>query len=346
MGLFDTIGNFLFNNPNTIGGRLSNTMASNYEKKNTPGSGGYNVSADPMNYVFNPSAYSNLMNPKPPTPPPIKGSPTPSPASSGGESLESILAALKALNTPVNIPALNLNSLYQTSKSKAITDVTPYFQNQLSLFMQSQAAKRNQQQQEYQNQITDLGDELNAYLGENEVTRTRTAEDTTKNLGQIGEDEQLRQTAEGRMADRGERGLRDQVAEAGMSYSGLGQQAIEESRTDRALTEKEKTTEVARKKEMQNLFKTRTFEDLSRGDTLKTQETDKGKTRAKQKYDYDTVITDLETQMEEIKIEMDKMAEVSRKTGEYEKMGIQDFIGGLGTQAQKDRAAQVYGGML
>lgn len=258
--------------------------------------------------------------------------------------LKAQLARLQA-EANVKIPNLNVSDVWNQSYNAAIGSVSPYYQRQLDLFLEKQNTERARAYETRDIEVTNLVKELQNYLTGTGIQRTRTGEDVTTKLGQISEDERLRQQQEAQQYDIGRRGLQQQTAQAGLTFSGLGRQQLGQAAQQRKFTETQQVQEVKRQKAASELYRTRTFEDLARGETLKKEET--GTKEKAIQLDLNRMIEDLayEEKTKREQIEFEKQQAAYAAQGQFAKQAYLNYLGGLST-AQKEKASKIYGGVF
>lgn len=260
-------------------------------------------------------------------------------------SLNSQIAALQAQMTPT-LPSMDLTGLYNKAKTSAESAVNPYFTKQLNDFLGRQGELRKRSQADYQTKLTDLQDELKSFLEGSEVNRGRTTQDTSTAIGNTLADAVVNRTSEGRQFDIANEANKAQLADAGLTMSGLGKQQLYNITQTRAETGKQATVEKERKVEVQKLLKTRTFEDLARSDTQAGVQTEKGKKIAK--VDLDREFGDLMWEESQTRwdLENKRQTAVINETDNQQRLSMQNYIASLKTPAQKEYAAKIYGSYL
>jgi len=103
-------------------------------------------------------------------------------------------------------------------------------------------------------------------LEDNAVNRTRVGEDTTKAIENVNKAEGIYQQDEGQLFDQNYRQVAEQLAAAGAATTGLGKQQTSDMIRLRNVGNQRQLDEFNSQRETKELFKTRTFEDLARGD--------------------------------------------------------------------------------
>ena len=139
----------------------------------------------------------------------------------------------------------------------------------------------------------------------------------------------------------------DAVADAGLTTSGLGRQRIAELQKIRNLTSAEALGEIDTKRQAQHLFKTRTFEDLERGEERKEKATEQDLERIKFNLDASLGALAFESITKRRQNEVDRKKEVAKKAKTFSREEFTRFIIGLGTNTgQIEAANRAFGGLF
>src|SRR3990167_3060404 len=206
-------------------------------------------------------------------------------ATSPQDSLAQLMKQLKALqyqstSTPTP-PYFDVGGAFSRAKKTAAGVVNPYYVKKLNDFLAQQKIKQGRAQQDASEQEKDLEEALALAGEEAGIQRGRVGEDVDRNLAQLGEQESLFQEESGTGFERARRALSSDIAQAGLTGSGLGAQQIAEAEKGRRTGEAAQVKSFNIQKEAQKQFKTRTFADLARGETLAGKRAEKGKARVK-----------------------------------------------------------------
>lgn len=271
--------------------------------------------------------------------------PAPAPAATpntASSDIAALLAQIKAQQAAY-APPLNLSSIYNQSYATAQGNVNPYYSKQLQDFQTNQAANRAIQEQQTQMNIKNLQDQLANTLSGNEISGARTSQDVLANEQQAGIKADQQQQDQGVQFDQARIAQAKQLATQGLTTSGLGGQQVEQSTDQRNTQESRQAADVAQQQQSQELFKSRTFEDLARSGELAKQSETKGETQAN--FDLNNYIAqqgrDLGAQKDTL--EKQRIADVLAETKRQGQLAVNNFIQGLSNPAQITAAVQKYG---
>lgn len=243
----------------------------------------------------------------------------------------------------VRPPRLDIAATQAKARAEAEGAVNPFYTKQLNDFLAQQAAQRQRQQTAYDTAIKNLDEQLSNTLQGNEITRTRTTEDVAQNQADINQAADVFQTDTGQAADAGRlQQIRD-LSRAGLT-GGLGAQQQETAVAERNTGEKRQEGEFQKNRVAQELFKTRTFEDLARSGELATKATEKGKTAAK--FDLDAFIQDqgFEEQATRQSLEQRRLEAIQAETSNRGRLAFNQYLANIRDPAQLVAASQIYGG--
>lgn len=262
--------------------------------------------------------------------------------------LSAQLAALQAQTAAMpKLPNFDILANYNKAKQTATSAVTPLYNKKLNLFLEGQGIKKDVKTKE-----KDLGMEnntiaLNNALGDNATTRTRTGEDLASALQMIGQNADYFQTDEGQQFDQERRAAQEELAAAGGTDTGLGQQAIQQMTTDRNVSSDRQVEEFTNQKAAKQLLASRTIDDLATSDLRSTQK--KGQDDKAISIDFDGYMASLNNEEQSFRLtnDLDMALAIAQQTGTYEKQGSQEFIAGLASQGWRPQdialAKQIYG---
>lgn len=242
----------------------------------------------------------------------------------------------------VRPPTLNYAALQAKARSDAEGAVNPYYTKQLNDFLAEQGAKRQQQQTMYETGVKNLEDQLSQTLDANKTTGQRTTEDVATNQADINQAADTFQTDTGQAADAARINEARQLAQSGLS-GGLGAQQQEATQTQRNTAEKRQEQDFQKQRTQQELFKTRTFEDLANSGELATKATEKGKTAAK--FDLDSFIQNqgFEAESKKSTLEAARLGAVASEQQNRAKIAYSQYLAGIRDPAALQAAAQIYG---
>lgn len=208
-----------------------------------------------------------------------KIAPKVSPNQSQFDSLAADIARLtKIINsqppTP-QLPNFNSSAARATARQEAVNAVNPVYQGYLDQYMKQKSLRVGSRTADVTEAKTGIETELSQLLEDSATRRDITTEDTATQIGDINANEGSYQTQEGRQFDRARSALLGDVADAGLSESGIGQGAIQDATTDRNLASADQTRDFTNQRRDVETFKTRTFKDL---DTVNTRGQEKATT--------------------------------------------------------------------
>lgn len=301
---------------NSSAPKLNGVTGINPGTINVPGgAGGY-----PIGGVVSPIVQNLFAPPKPPTP-------TPTPT----------------LPAVVRPPTLNLASLQAKARADAQNAVNPYYTLQLNNFLAQQAAQRQQQQTIYDTGVKNLEDQLAQTQEANKTTGARTTEDVAQNQTQINQNADQFQTDTGQAADAARIAQAQQLAAGGLT-GGIGAGQQEATTTQRNTAEKRQEQTFQQNRDAQELFKTRTFEDLARSGELAAGSTEKGKAAAK--FDLDSFIQNqgFETTNKTSELENQRKQQTLEEEAKQQQIALQAYFNKITDPAQLIAARQMYGG--
>lgn len=247
--------------------------------------------------------------------------------------------------TPV-APFFDIASNFSRARSQAEAAVNPLYTKKLNDFITQQGVEKARKEQDTQLANENLDQALKDTIEGNQLSRDRTAEDTTQNLGQINTQEQNYQTDQGTAFDQLRQTLAGGLATSGLQGSGLGNKAAASATASRNTQEGRATESFHVQKQAQETAKTRTFEDLFRSDSQANRNTAQGKNNIK--INLDRFIEDQGTNLASTRdsLEAQRMMDVIGQEGSYAKLGFADFLKTLKDPGQIARATQTYGGIF
>lgn len=257
-----------------------------------------------------------------------------------------IEALLNSINSQPRPAVPNFAAINATARKRAAKAVNPFYQKELKTFLQKQTLNKKRAKNDYQRNIKDLQEALDTTLETSEIGRERTAEDVATNLGEIANTEDVFQTQEGQGFDQARQALAGELAQSNLTGSGLGAQQEARAIDQRNFETKQQTRSFNVQKEAQNLFKTRTFADLARSDTLATSETAKKKKYAK--IDIDRYVKDLATETKSGKrsFEQQRLAALAQEEDRQRSLQFRRFLKSIGDPGVLSATASTYGSMF
>lgn len=255
--------------------------------------------------------------------------------------LSSIRAQTDALNKQLQqsyTPYFDTYANYQSAGNAAQSAVNPLYTQKLNDYLTQEAVNKSRKQADTNTALTQIQEGLTNTLQGSEISRGRTSEDTAANLYDIANKEQNYQQDSGSAFDKSRLALLKGSGDLG---SGLDTQAVNEQQQARNTEEGRQAQSFDTQKAAQDLFKTRTFEDLSRGDTLATQQSGEKKTAVN--LDLDRYIQDLQTDEKNQRnsLEAERQQAIYAEQQRQEQVGLQKFLSTLSGQ-QLINARQAY----
>lgn len=239
----------------------------------------------------------------------------------------------------------NFSAINAQARKAAAKAVNPFYVKELNTFLKGQKIKKQRSQNDYRSTIKDLQDALNTSFETSGINRERTAEDVATNLEEVANTENLFQTQEGQQFEQARQTLGGEVAQAGLTDSGLGAQQQQQVVAQRNVESKEQTRSFNVQRQAQELFKTRTFADLARGEAQAKTQTGKQKKYAK--IDLDRYVSDLarETTGGKRQLEQQRLGAISQEQDRQRSLGFQRFLQTLtGNPGVLAETARTFGG--
>lgn len=257
--------------------------------------------------------------------------------------ISALLAQIAKQNQQVYAPALDLNSIYGQAKTAAEANVNPYYTKQLNDFVAQQATAKAQQQQQTQVNIQNLQDQLAQTQAANAVTGNRATEDTANTEAQINQTADQRQQDQGAAFDTTRNAQAANLAQSGLSGSGLGAQQQASAQQQQDTTESRQATTDQQSKDAAELVKARTFEDIGTSNTNAQSGETKGETQAN--FDLDKFITgqSADLQNQQNTLENQRLGAVASEQQNQAKLLINNFINSIANPAQRQAAIAAYG---
>lgn len=243
---------------------------------------------------------------------------------------------------PARAASFDVAGTYKQAYKQAAKEVNPLYDKLLNNFLATQKIQRKAQENLYNTTTAELEANLHNTLGGNQLTRSRTAEDTAFAQGQIDTQQDQFQTDSGDKFAEERIQIASEKAKAGLT-GGLGAQANEKAEATRNTTEGRIVDQARVEKERNEISKIRTFEDLARSDVFTSEKTARGKASAK--FDLDNWIEEAKKKEEKERIENKmKRAEHIKLSGKAiasEKYA--KFLTGIGDARTVNATADKYG---
>lgn len=307
--------------------------------------------------------------PKQPTIPNYKpntvtfGAPAKAPTSTPAYDPSSDIAALNkeiaaeqanynALETQIaaqpKLPVYNTTAAWANAQSAATATVDPVYQDKLNQYLQQEQLTTSQNTTAEQEAEADATSTLANQTADNATSQSRAQQDQTTQTGDVNENENNAQTDTGTAFDAARTALLGNVANSGLTTSGIGQNQTQQQINNRNQSETESTEGFDNSRRDIATAATRTFQDLATSNTRNTAAAATTTSRAKQTLQDYIDNANLAEQQERTSNESDEQAAIASATNDNYSKGVQNFIASLigsGTPAQDVQlAAQVYGG--
>lgn len=186
--------------------------------------------------------------------------------STADSSNSAVAAAIAALNAQPRLPSFDYSGSMAKAGQTAVSKVNPVYQDKLNQYLAKAQADLGQKQVGVTRNKEDIATALATALEDSATGRTRTVEDQTTQLGDIGANENSWQRQEGRQFDAARMALIGDVANSGLAESGIGQQQVGNAVTDRNLASEDQTRTFNNQRRDVNTVATRTLQDLDKGD--------------------------------------------------------------------------------
>lgn len=262
--------------------------------------------------------------------------------------LQAQLSALQQqLAYQPKLPTFDVLGNYNRARSTAEAAVNPLYEKYLKDFLAKQQMQRENKQQETQLTREQNALELSQSLAQSAVDRTRAAEDTATGIQQLNTQEANMQQDTGTQFDINRRANAEALAASGLTTSGIGRNNMFEQEQQRNISEDRQVKEFNNQRQAKELFKTRTFEDLARGDK-NAQDVATQKDKAAQ-FDLDSYLKELAADETVFRTdnEVKRLADISSQQQTYAQQGTQQFLASLAGAGWRPQdialAYQVYG---
>lgn len=252
------------------------------------------------------------------------------------------------INSMPRLYTYDTNSSYDRAKKAAEVNQRPLFDLKLGKFLENIGTQRNQINQEATLSREGTAMENQQTREDNATNRTRTAEDVAAALDMIARGETNFLDDNARQFDADRRAAIEANAAAGMTTSGLGQQALAEQVELNDIAGTRQLEEFDNQRSAKQLFQNRTFEDLARGDLRSDEKRILSDKRIQ--LDLDSALSDLAYSEFTGKqgLEAEYAANVLNDALSIDRQYRQEFINSLAGQGARAQdiayAQQIYGG--
>lgn len=244
----------------------------------------------------------------------------------------------------VYAPKLDIAAVNANARAAAENNVNPYYTKTLNDFLAQQAALKAQQEQATNTNIKNYQDTLQQTLDANALTGQRTTEDTATKMGQINTAQDQNQQDTGTSFENARLAAAKQQAANGVLGSGAGNRQTNNAIIQRNTTEGRQNDQFQLQKDVTELNKARTFEDLAISNKLAAQAESKNEAAAK--FDLGNYIQNQQYAIEQQKNDLEKqrLQSIAQEQQNQAKLAFNNYLAGISDPAQRLAAAQTYGG--
>lgn len=246
-------------------------------------------------------------------------------------------------STPVAYaPYLDVAGTLAKARKQAEKSVNPFYTKTLNDFLGEQKRLREAETAQYKTDVAALEQAQSRALEQTGITRGRTAEDVAQNVAELGLQEDQFQTDTGEQFDQDRLQQARQQAASGVT-GGLAAQQVEQAEKQRNVQEERQVKEFQTAKDQQQLFKNRTFDDLTRAD--KQTKEDTATKKKQEKFDLDNYIKSQKYNTKEFKrtLEKSRLDQIKDTTGTYARSAYNRYLAGIADPLQIVAASQKYG---
>jgi hypothetical protein len=241
------------------------------------------------------------------------------------------------------IYSYNVADASAKARAAATNAVNPYYTQQLNKFLEAEQLKQQRAREDAATGNQQVDQALSDALAASGTSRERTAQDTTTKLADVANASDYYQNTEGNTFDKARSALLGNLAQGGLTTSGLGQQQANEQVANRNVESGQQTRAFNVQTDAINTLKKRTFEDLQTGDTQNTRNA--GQKKQGIQVDLDRAIQDAENEYKgnAAKNEYDRLQALTQEEGRQYALGVNQFIQALvgkGARAQDIQATR------
>ena len=255
-----------------------------------------------------------------------------------------LLTQIKSMQSQQQVyaPKLDFAAINSQARSAAENAVNPYYTKTLNDFLTQQAAKRTQYETQNATNVQNLQDTLKQTLEANALSKERTGADVALNQEQINTQNDQNQQDTGTQFEDQRLADAKALATAGILGSGAGNRATATNAANANTAEGRQNAKFQEQRNQQELFKTRTFEDLAKSGELATANTAKGEKQAK--FDLDSYIQNLgfEEQNQRNSLEQQRLSAVGQEQQNQQQLLVNNFINSIADPAKRQAALQAY----
>lgn len=257
-----------------------------------------------------------------------------------------INALLNQVNSTPKAAYFDIAGNYAKARSTAENAVNPVYQKKLNDFVARQQVELGRQQADIGTQKTNLDQALQDALDASNVNRDRTTADVGSNIANIQNQDQNYQADTGQQFNTDRNALAGNLAQSGLTTSGLGAQQQNQQIQNRNTQEGRQTEAFKQQQDAQNLLKSRTFEDLLKSDTIGQRNT--GQAKGQLDINLNRYIEDqaynLDTQKQSL--ETSRNTDILGQQSQAVKNQFLQFLSTIKNPGTANATAQTYGGLL
>lgn len=248
--------------------------------------------------------------------------------------------------SPVYAPKLDVASLNAKARAQAESAVNPYYVKALNDFLAQQAAAKARTEQQYKTDVANIDTTLQNTLQENAINRERTAQDVSTNIADINNQTEQFQTDSGQQFEKDRLAQARQQAASGTLGTGAGNRQTAETNANRNTQEFRQEVKFQEARAQQQLFKGRTFADLTRADKQASQATDNKKKQAK--FDLDTYMENqnFAEKNKRNELEQSRLSAVADESRNQSRLLYNQYLSGITDPAKYVAAVNTYGGVV
>lgn len=285
---------------------------------------------------YNP--WASTPAPKPKTPAPYKPKNNTTQDSSANDAYMAALekqyqTALAALSVPQpRFVDYDISGSWAKAKEMATKAVSPIYKQKMTDFIKRQTQELGRQKADTTSGKSALDLALERLMGDTQVQRERTTEDTTTNIADINASQAYNTRGESLNFDAANRALIEGVGAGNMATSGLGQQQIQDNQMVRRDQSNETIRQSDNKIEAQNTLMNRTFQDLTTQETRSGEDTTQKK--GKLDLDLERFIEDqsFEKDQKTKELELSKQVDIANKTTPLQGQLVDQWLASLSGQ--------------
>lgn len=224
---------------------------------------------------------------------------------------------------------------------------TPLYTQKLNDYLAKTNIARSAEQRHAGETITDAQDQLKANLAGNDITRTRTGEDTATKIGETNYQEGNYFDTSGNQADAARTALEAGNATSGLAESGIGQGRLDSQQVAQASDSNQQQHQFEQTKTLAKLFQTRTLADLSRSDELS--KVSEGKTESRTQLNLADFLntSNVDEQATRSNLELERQGAILLDSNTRQKNKANAFIASLVKSGARPQdialAKQIYG---